>query len=180
MNVVVGLDPGLENTGYGVVGFRLRGVGPGRQLVCVEFDHGVIKTRPTVSLERRLLQIQLAIREVLWGHKVILVAIEEYFATRFQKQAASVFRAQAVALAACAMAEAKVVMVNPTHVKTCLTKKGDASKGEVQKAIKSLFAFEEVPMSEHEVDALAIAVTALRDLDQESRATLLAEVEAEA
>jgi len=172
MNVVAAFDPGIENTGYGIIGLALQGAGATRRYQVTHIDHGTIHTQGHVSLERRCLQVHLAVRELLWNANCVLAAVEEYFVTVNRQQAAGVYRAQGVILAACAEANVSCVMVNPSRVKMVVAREGKAKKDAVRREVMALLKLTDVG-SEHAADALAIAVTALKDMQPERRRALV-------
>ena len=161
---VLGLDSGIEYTGYGVVTLTA-GLGrASRRYDVAHRTHGVIKTAPSKPIEERCLRIFSELRSMLDGDKFLFVGIENYFVGPNRKAGANVLRAQGACLVACAAANVGVTFLNPTTVKKHLTGRGNAKKDEVRAAVTALMKPKEPIVSEHEADALAVAVTLLTTL----------------
>ncbi|MFP4355804.1 MAG: crossover junction endodeoxyribonuclease RuvC [Phycisphaerae bacterium] len=154
---VLGIDPGLNITGYGAVDF----VGPRPQLV----EAGALRTDPKASLADRIAQLHADLGELLDELKPDTVGLEKLYA-HYKHPRTSILMAHArgVLILACCQAELPVRSVAATEVKKSLTGKGHASKQQVQRAIASVFGLAEPPSPPDVADALAIALCAGRRL----------------
>jgi crossover junction endodeoxyribonuclease RuvC len=149
--IVLGIDPGLNTTGYGVVTFS-RGT---PRLV----EAGVVRSTRGHSLERRIKSIHEGMVEVLAATKPDIVAIEQLF-THYDRPDTAILMAHArgVLMLAAASAGLEVTHWRPTQVKKILTGNGRAPKAQVQLAVARLLELASIPDPPDVADALAIAV----------------------
>jgi crossover junction endodeoxyribonuclease RuvC len=148
--VVLGIDPGLASTGYGVVessGSKLRAV-------C----DGVIATRAGVELPRRLADIHGAVQALLQEHQPDAVAIEElYFGANVQT-AFAVGQARGVVLLAAGQSGLPSRSYTPQQVKSAVCGSGRADKRQVARMVAWLLGLAAPPTPDHAADALAVAI----------------------
>jgi crossover junction endodeoxyribonuclease RuvC len=148
--LVLGIDPGTANTGYGVV----RGVGSRLRAV----DEGVIKTRPGVSLERRLSDIHQRVGELLDEHQPDAMAIEELYFGANVRTAFAVGQARGVVLLAAGQRGLPTRSYTPQQVKGAVCANGRADKAQVARMVTRLLGLAAPPTPDHVSDALAVAV----------------------
>ena len=147
---VVGFDPGLNTTGYGVVEWS----GAAVRLV----EAGTIRPRSD-SLESRLAEIHAGVREVLEAFRPSAMAIEQIFVhSRFPKTAILMGHARGVICLAAAQAGLDVHHYLPNRVKSTLTGNGHAGKEQMQAAVQRELALASRPQPADAADALAIAL----------------------
>ncbi|HUN82541.1 MAG TPA: crossover junction endodeoxyribonuclease RuvC [Phycisphaerae bacterium] len=145
---VLGIDPGLERTGYAVLS------APAHRIV----EAGVIRSSPKDSLPVRLAELTVGIDEVLNEHAVDLVAVEDLFAHyKHPRTAILMGHARGVVLLAAARRGIEVVNLLPTRVKKALTGNGHAGKAQMQRAISATLKLTRLPEPSDVADALAIA-----------------------
>jgi crossover junction endodeoxyribonuclease RuvC len=148
--IVLGIDPGLANTGYGVVARR-----DGRLLA---LDGGVVATPAGLALERRLARIAARIRELLGEHDCDAMALEQlYFGTNAQS-AFAVGHARGVAMLAAGERGVECSSYTPQQVKAAVCGSGRAAKDQVARMVQTLLALPHPPSPDHASDALAVAV----------------------
>jgi crossover junction endodeoxyribonuclease RuvC len=148
--IVLGIDPGTANTGYGVVesvGSRLRAL-----------DGGVIETAPELALERRLAQIHLRVGELLDEHAPDSLAIEQLYFGANVRTAFAVGQARGVVLLAAGMRGIPCRSYTPQQVKGAVCGNGRAAKDQVQRMVGRLLGLPEAPHPDHAADALAVAI----------------------
>lgn len=150
---VLGIDPGLSATGYGVVE---SGHPPTAVLA------GVIRTDTEASMADRLVELFVGLTQVIEDAKPDAVALETVFTNRNLQTAISVGRASGVALLAAARAGLTVSEYVPTAVKSAITGDGAASKAQIQQMVARLLRLAEPPKPADAADALAIALCHLR------------------
>ena len=155
---VLGIDPGLNITGYGAVDFG----GPAAAVV----EAGAIRTAANASMATRIEQIHRDLREILEELRPDLVGIEQLYA-HYKHPRTSILmgHARGVILLACQQAGVEVRSVAATMVKKSLTGNGHASKQQIQRAIQSVCGLAEPPSPPDVADALAIALCAGRRRD---------------
>jgi crossover junction endodeoxyribonuclease RuvC len=150
MVVVLGIDPGTANTGYGVVLSR------GARLAAL--DGGVIGTGPRQPLERRLAEIHERVAELIAEHEPQAVAVEDlYFGTN-ARSAFAVGQARGVVLLCAGQAGVPCFSYTPQAVKQAVCGTGAAEKAQVQRMVGALLALPEPPEPDHAADALAVAI----------------------
>jgi crossover junction endodeoxyribonuclease RuvC len=148
--IVLGIDPGLANTGYGVV-TRADG-----RLAAL--DGGVIETRASISPERRLTDIHAAIEALLDEHEPDAVALEELYFCQNVRSAFAVGHARGVVMLAAGQRALQCTSYTPQKVKSAVCGHGRAPKDQVARMVQTLLALPHAPASDHASDALAVAV----------------------
>ena len=148
---IVGIDPGLNITGYGVVDFS------GREMAIVEA--GAIRTNAKASLAERIEQIHRDLGELLVELKPDAAAVEKLYAHyKHPRTAILMAHARGVVLLTCRQAGVAVMDLAATQIKKSLTGNGHASKLQVQRAIQSTCGLKSLPEPPDVADALAIAL----------------------
>ena len=150
---VLGIDPGLSTTGYGLV----EGSYPPRA-----HRAGVIRTATDLSTPQRLYELHRGLAEVVADTKPDVIALETVFTNRNLQTAISVGRASGVALLVAAQADISVFEYVPTAVKSAVTGDGSANKDQVQRMVTRLLHLRDAPKPIDAADALAIALCHLR------------------
>jgi crossover junction endodeoxyribonuclease RuvC len=148
--IVLGIDPGTADTGYGLVrssGSRL-----------LALDHGVIQTRAGVALEQRLAEIHAHVGDLLDRHGADAVAIEALYFGANVRTAFAVGQARGVVLLAAGQRGIPVRSYTPQQVKAAVCGHGRAGKEQVGRMVTRLLALAEPPGSDHAADALAVAI----------------------
>lgn len=153
---VLGVDPGLSITGWGVVD----GDGNSGRLV----DCGVIRTRSKQPRSERLGEIAEGIRAVIRDHGPAELAVEQQFVALNVRSAMVIGEARAAAMIAAAEAGIPVFEFAPTSVKQAVTGWGGAPKEQVQQMVAVQLGLIEVSGPLDVSDALAVALTRLGDL----------------
>jgi crossover junction endodeoxyribonuclease RuvC len=153
---VLGIDPGLSRTGYGVVeasGTSIRAVAA-----------GVIHTAPADTVASRLRELYEDLEGVVAQFAPGEVAIEEVFVNRNLQTATSVARASGVAMLAAARAGVAVFEYTPSAVKMAVTGYGDATKDQVQVMVARRLGLAGSPTPADAADALAVALCHLQSV----------------
>jgi crossover junction endodeoxyribonuclease RuvC len=148
--IVIGIDPGTANTGFGVI--RLSG---GRM---VALDGGLIETDAESRLERRLAKLHETLGELIRWHEPKAMALEELFFGRNVASALSVGEARGVAMLAAANEGLPCFDYTPQAVKKAVCGSGSADKGQIQRMVASLLGLPEPPSPNHAADAFAVAI----------------------
>jgi crossover junction endodeoxyribonuclease RuvC len=148
---ILGVDPGLNITGYGVLE-----TSTGRVTLC---EAGVVRGGPRGDMGRRLEKLHRGIAEVIEAFSPEAVAIEELYSHYDRPRTAILMgHARGVICLAAAQAGIPVHHYSATQVKKILTGSGHASKGQVQRAIQQELGLATLPEPADVADALAIAV----------------------
>ncbi len=151
--IVLGIDPGLANTGYGVVASGRNAAGG-----LVALDGGVIETRAQLAQERRLADIHAAVEALLLEHAPDAVALEELYFGQNVRTAFAVGHARGVVMLAAGRQGVPCASYTPQKVKSAVCGNGRAGKDQVARMIKTLLGLAREPDSDHASDALAVAV----------------------
>ena len=147
---ILGIDPGLANTGWGVVAQN------GPRLACVAY--GCISTPAQAPLARRLGKIHEQMAAVIRRFAPTCVGIETVWFGANAQSAFATGQARGAALVACAEGDLPVGEFSPSQIKLAVVGAGSADKEQVQYMVRQLLALEDVPRPDHAADALAAAI----------------------
>jgi len=148
---VLGLDPGLGVTGYGVISVT------GRRVTLIE--GGAIRTAANQPIATRLACLHADVLALLDEHVPDLVVVEELFAAYSHPRTAIVMaQARGVLLLAAELRGVPVVGYPATEVKRALTGSGRASKAQIQRTVAARLKLSTVPEPPDVADALALAL----------------------
>jgi crossover junction endodeoxyribonuclease RuvC len=148
--IVIGIDPGIANTGFGVVRTA------GQRMVAL--DGGVIETGEGMAIEQRLGKLHESLGELLRWHEPKAMALEDLFFGKNISSAVSVGQARGVALLAAARHAVPCFDYTPQAVKKAVCGSGSADKAQVQRMVASLLGLPEPPSPDHAADAFAVAI----------------------
>ena len=154
MTRVLGVDPGLHETGWAVID----GASASPRLVA----SGVIRTLPGVMLPLRLKAIHAELEAVIAEHAPDACAMEEMFFTTIAVTVRATLQARGVALLALAQAGHPVHEYNPKTVKLALTGSGSAEKAQMQTVVMKALGLAERLRPNDVADAAAIALCHMR------------------
>jgi crossover junction endodeoxyribonuclease RuvC len=148
--IVLGIDPGVANTGYGVVAQH-----QGRMLA---LDGGVVETAPGLDAGRRLAVIHERVGELLDEYRPDAIALEDVYFGANARSAFAVGQARGVVMLAAGQRGVPCSSYTPQQVKSAVCGNGRAAKGQVQRMVQTLLALTELPRPDHAADALAVAI----------------------
>jgi crossover junction endodeoxyribonuclease RuvC len=146
--VVLGVDPGLRVTGFGVVRTDRSNI----TLVA----HGVL--RPKGSTPERLALIYAGLRQAIETYQPQELAVEQPFVALNTRSAFAIGEARAAALLAAAHAQVAVYEYTPAAVKQAVTGYGRGSKDQVGEMVRLQFGLVTAPTPADASDAVAIAL----------------------
>ena len=148
---IVGIDPGLNITGYAVVERSSRGIA----LV----EAGMIRGRSRGDMAARLAEVYDGVRDVVASFQPTAMAIEELYSHYERPRTAILMgHARGVICLAAAQAEVPVISYSATQIKRLLTGNGRAPKSQMQRAICHEFGLAAPPEPPDVADAMAIAL----------------------
>lgn len=153
--IVLGIDPGLASTGYGVVASGRASAGESGLRA---LDGGVIETRAGGSPEARLAEIHARIDALLLAHAPDAVALEELYFGQNARTAFAVGQGRGVAMLAAGQRGVPCASYTPQQVKSAVCGSGRADKQQVGRMVMMLLGPLEQPCGDHATDALAVAV----------------------
>ncbi|MCC8190241.1 MAG: crossover junction endodeoxyribonuclease RuvC [Planctomycetes bacterium] len=150
---ILGIDPGTRNVGFGVVAQRgaaiLRLAGG-----CISAGDGPVALR--------LVTIYRGLREVIERHRPAAAAVETVFTGANPKTAIAIGEGRGVAVLAAAESGLEVCGYEPALVKRAVAGSGRADKEQVRQMVRAVLGLPDLPATDHEADALAMAITHLR------------------
>lgn len=147
---IAGIDCGTERTGFGIIDTD----GRSHRFV----NAGVIRTKPTEPLERRLKCIADELRATLQNFAPDAVAVEEVFYAVNAKSALKLAHVRGAAMLVAAEAGLEVSEYSPLEVKISVVGYGRAEKQQVQMMVLSLLGINHQFASFDATDALAVAI----------------------
>ncbi|MBL6957753.1 MAG: crossover junction endodeoxyribonuclease RuvC [Rhodospirillales bacterium] len=146
---LLGLDPGLRQTGWGVIeidGNRLRHIA-----------NGAVGTDGTLSLAERLVQIEQGLLDVIERYHPEAAAVEETFVNKNPNSTLKLGQARGIALLVPARAGLTVAEYTPNQVKKSVVGAGHAAKEQIQMMVRTLLPGSEIAGPDA-ADALAVAI----------------------
>ncbi|HEX8071678.1 MAG TPA: crossover junction endodeoxyribonuclease RuvC [Pyrinomonadaceae bacterium] len=160
--LVLGIDPGSETTGWGVVeggARRYRVVG-----------YGVVRANARERFAARLLKISDGVEAVLARFRPDVCAVEEAFFAVNVKTALKLGQVRGVILLAAERAGVEIAEYAPRLVKQTVVGYGAAEKQQVQEMVRVLLRLKETPQPHDAADALALAICHLHHAARPTRA----------
>ena len=151
--VILGIDPGLIATGYGIIEAE------SSKKVKLK-EAGVIKTKTGEDIAVRLENIYRNLREIIGEHKPEVLVLEKLY-SHYKHPVTSILmgHARGVACLAAGVSGIKLINYPTTRIKKAVTGSGTASKVQVQGMIQGLLGLREKPEPVDVSDALACALT---------------------
>ncbi len=157
---VLGIDPGLNITGYSILDVH------DRQIKLVEA--GVVRTNPHADMGERLREIGCEIGRIIAQFSPQALAVEELYSHYSHPKTAIIMgHARGVIFNKAAEAGLAIFPYASTRIKKSLTGNGHATKAQVQRMVRSTLNLLEVPDPPDVADALAIALCHCRSLEHQ-------------
>jgi crossover junction endodeoxyribonuclease RuvC len=147
---IIGVDPGSDTTGYGVID------SDGRHYELIEYAG--IRAPKQLSFAERLLAISRKLEEVIARLSPQACAVEDTFYAVNVKSALKLGQARGAVLVAAARAAVEVFEYSPLEIKSALVGYGRAEKQQVQEMVRVLLGMKEAPEPLDASDALAVAI----------------------
>jgi crossover junction endodeoxyribonuclease RuvC len=162
MSLVLGIDPGLAHTGWGVIDPRDNRY----RLVA----HGVISTAAGTPPGERLDRLYSEVIAVLEQYHPTEAGVENLYFAKNATSAIPVAQARGVVLLALERAGVHAAEYTPQAIKQAIVGQGRAEKSQVQELLRVLLGIRDVPAPDHAADALAAAVCHIHNLGFTERA----------
>ena len=147
---VLGIDPGSETTGWGLI------EGDRRRYVAVEY--GCLKSLPAQAFSSRLLRIWEGIEELIARLEPQVCALEDGFLASNVKVTLKLGQVRGVAMLAAERAALEIHEYSPRLVKQTVVGYGNAEKHQVQEMVRVLLSLKHAPEPQDAADALAVAI----------------------
>lgn len=148
--IIIGIDPGLAHTGYGIIGIR--------DTRLYHISQGDISTPSDQSPGKRLAQLYTELLYIIDMYQPDQAGIESLYFAKNITSAIPVAQARGVVLLACAQRNIPAAEYPPQAIKQALVGNGRAEKEQVQELVTMLLRLTELPKSDHASDALAVAI----------------------
>ena len=150
MKVILGIDPGLAETGYGFITVDNNQYH--------HLAHGVIRTPASDSIGSRLLALYDQLSVLIEQHRPADAGIESLFFARNVSSAIPVAQARGVVLLLLQRHGVFTAEYSPQAIKQAIVGQGRAEKRQVQDLVRVLLGLAEIPRPDHAADALAAAI----------------------
>lgn len=147
---VLGIDPGLTRTGYGII--EIKG-GAERAVVA-----GVIRTDPDRLDGERLVELRRDVKSLVEEHAIDSAAIEQVFVNRNRHTAIAVARASGVIMEAIAEIGLTIAEYTPSQMKMAVTGSGSADKKQLRAVVAMRLGISAVDGPADVADALGVAL----------------------
>lgn len=152
---VLGIDPGLAATGYGVIDGDRNSAAP--------VTWGVIRSTARIPREQRLLRIYHGVLELIDEYAPAELAVEQQYVRDNVRSAMAIGEARSAAIIAAAERGIPVSEYSPSAIKLAVTGYGGAPKEQVQSMLMLQLGLSEPPTPLDASDALGIALTRLAE-----------------
>jgi crossover junction endodeoxyribonuclease RuvC len=155
---ILGIDPGLRLTGYGVIDYR--------PLKPTLLDGGVIRLTEKLPLPDRLLELETELDAILAEHQPQVCAVEQLYA-HYDHPRTAILMAHARGVIILAAARRKVIVKEypSNRIKQSVAGHGHAGKHQMQLAIQSVWNLKDPPEPPDVADALAVALCCGREME---------------
>ena len=149
---ILGIDPGLGITGYGLI----EACGNNVKLI----EAGIIRSNAKDKMEKRLADIYKKIINLIKDTMPEAVVLEEIY-SHYKHPKTSILMAHGRGATCLAIEHSNVALVNypTTRIKKAITGRGRASKEQMQRTVTSLLGLKDPPEPVDITDALALAIT---------------------
>lgn len=153
---VLGIDPGLNITGYGLVEFS---VNKGPKLL----EAGLIRTKPSFTLAQKLFHIHKGIKEIISEFKPSVLVLEELY-SNYDYPRTAILMGHARGVISLAAQENKILLIDysPLRVRKALLGRGNVTKNQVARMVQNFLGLSSLPEPLDVTDALALALAYVR------------------
>lgn len=155
---ILGIDPGLRRTGYGVIETTANAIRPAL------LDGGVIRLKEKQPIAHRLVELEQGLQELFGEYKPQVCAVEMLYAHYNHPRTAILMgHARGVILLVAARNGVRVEQYPVNRIKQATTGHGHASKRQMQRSIQIAFGLKDLPEPPDVADALAVAMCCAMD-----------------
>ena len=155
--IVLGIDPGLALTGWGLVEkIPLGATNEGKPEL---IEYGCIKTSKNKKSSQRLLEIHQELQKIIKKYKPEVLSLEKLFFNTNAKTAFSIGEARGVIKLCAVLNKIPLVEFTPLQIKNCIVGYGRASKKQVQEMVKVQLGLDKIPRPDDAADAIGVALT---------------------
>ena len=148
--IILGIDPGLNHTGYGLVKIEKDRISA--------LNYGCIVNNTSVTFTEKIKRIHLEIDHLIKSYSPQEIVLEEIFFSKNIRSALNVGKVVGVVALTATLLEIDFFVYTPLQIKLSVVGYGRASKLQVQEMVKVLLSLPEKPDTDHAADALAVAI----------------------
>ena len=148
--IVLGIDPGLTKTGFGLLSIS--------NDIPKIIDYGIIEPNKSDNLSKRLYSIYTDMNQLIEMFNPTIVSIEDIFYGRNVKSALLLGQARGIAMLCAAKYDIPVFEYSAKKVKQAITGNGNADKTQLQYMLKQIFKLKQLPTPLDASDAIGIAL----------------------
>ena len=150
MTRILGIDPGIVTTGYGVI--------ESREDEVTLIDFGALNSPTRSPIGERLSYLYGKLLEVITRYQPDAMAVEQPFMAKNARSALAIGRAQAIAILAAANQGIPTYEYTPAQIKQQVADYGASSKEQIQEMVRLQLGLSQTPQPSDAADALAIAL----------------------
>lgn len=144
---ILGVDPGLANTGWGVISYDGKTYRP--------ISYGVIETSNDESIQKRIYTIAEDLGYIATKYRIDSVSMEDIFFTKNISSAIPVAKVIGALIYKFSSINIKTYLYSPKEIKLGVVGVGNAEKSQVQEMVRRILRLKEIPKPDHAADALA-------------------------
>lgn len=148
--IIIGIDPGLNHTGYGLVEIQKDKI--------IAIDYGCITNRIHDSFPDKIKNVHCEINTLITKYSPHELVLEEIFFSKNTRSAINVGKISGAVALTATLAGINMFVYTPLQVKQSVVGYGRATKNQVQAMVKVLLNLSSIPHSDHAADALAVAI----------------------
>lgn len=149
--IIIGIDPGYDRVGVGIIKRT------GAKDVYIYSD--CITTNKNSNFADRLLEISIALTDIIKHYRPEIAVIEDLFFSTNQKSVIKVAQARGVITLTCKQNNLKIQDLTPLQIKMSLVGNGRAEKSQVEMMVRQILKFKLEKRLDDELDALAGALS---------------------
>lgn len=148
--IILGIDPGLNYTGFGIIEVK--------ESKMKALEYGCITNKVNEKFSEKIKQIHLEIKKMINIYSPHELVLEEIFFSKNTRSAIDVGKVCGAVALTSTLLGIKLYMYTPLQVKQAVVGYGRASKEQVQAMVKILLDLSKIPKPDHAADALAVAI----------------------
>ena len=151
MMKILGIDPGLKTTGYGIIEYRQR------QIKLLET--GIIQPKPKELIQKRIHSIYLALKELIEQHKPEILVLEKIYSHHKHPNTVAILgHVRGVVCLLCAQQNMTLAEHSVKRIRKALTGNGNATKIQTRRIVAHTLRVDEDNLTLDASDALALAM----------------------
>lgn len=152
---ILGIDPGLKITGYGLLEIDGSNLADKPRLLEV----GIIKTQPNLSLAQKVNRIYKGVKEILDEFQPQILVLEELY-SHYRHPRTAILMGHARGVVSLAAGERNIPLIgySASRIKKALLGRGNATKEQLQRMIQNLLRLSRPPQPQDIADALSLAL----------------------